>query len=404
MFVVATAAAVIASQAMILGVFSIVVQSMALGCFPRCKIVHTSPKYEGQIYIPEINWALMVMCIIVTAALQDTAKIGNAYGVTVVAVIFMTTFFVSFIMLMIWQKNLWLTLAFFDFFGAIELVYFSSVMYKIPQYGWIPIAFVTGLISIMYTWYYTRKEAFKYEVNNKLSMNWLLGLGSNLGIARVPGISLIYTELPQVPGIFGHLISNLPAMHSTLILVCIKNLPMPTVPAEERILLRRVGPPAYRMYRCAVRYGYKDDDGRGAELEDELMSSLEEFLRAEAAGALQLELASNPANEDCRALEDYQAGGSLVTGAHDKGRKTDHDIEIDSRAQRKIEGLQQARQNGVIYILGHTNLRCKSESNFLRKFIIDDYYGFLRRNCRSIIDTFDIPHTNLLQVGMVHYI
>lgn len=88
MFVVATAAAVIASQAMILGVFSIVVQSMALGCFPRCKIVHTSPKYEGQIYIPEINWALMVMCIIVTAALQDTAKIGNAYGVTVVAVIF----------------------------------------------------------------------------------------------------------------------------------------------------------------------------------------------------------------------------------------------------------------------------------------------------------------------------
>lgn len=126
MFVVATAAAVIASQAMILGVFSIVVQSMALGCFPRCKIVHTSPKYEGQIYIPEINWALMVMCIIVTAALQDTAKIGNAYGVTVVAVIFMTTFFVSFIMLMIWQKNLWLTLAFFDFFGAIELVYFSS--------------------------------------------------------------------------------------------------------------------------------------------------------------------------------------------------------------------------------------------------------------------------------------
>lgn len=80
MFAVATAAAVIASQAMISAVFSIVDQSMALGCFPRCKVVHTSNKYEGQIYIPEINYVLMVLCVVVTAALRDTVKIGNAYG------------------------------------------------------------------------------------------------------------------------------------------------------------------------------------------------------------------------------------------------------------------------------------------------------------------------------------
>ena len=80
MFVVATAAAVIASQAMISAVFSIVDQSMALGCFPRCKVIHTSSKYEGQIYIPEINWILMILCIIVTLALRTTTNIGNAYG------------------------------------------------------------------------------------------------------------------------------------------------------------------------------------------------------------------------------------------------------------------------------------------------------------------------------------
>lgn len=80
MFVVATAAAVIASQAMISAVFSIVDQSMALGCFPRCKVIHTSSKYEGQIYIPEVNWILMFLCVIITASLRDTVKIGNAYG------------------------------------------------------------------------------------------------------------------------------------------------------------------------------------------------------------------------------------------------------------------------------------------------------------------------------------
>lgn len=197
-------------------------------------------------------------------------------GVAVVAVMFITTLFVMLIMLMVWQKDLLLTLAFLVFFGSIEAVYFSSVLYKLPHYGWVPLALVAFFISIMYTWYYTRKEAYKFEVDNKLSVNWLLGLGSNLGIARVPGIGLIYTELSQgVPGIFAHLINNVPAMHSTLVFICIKHLPVPRVPQEERILLRRVGPPAYHMYRCAVPYGYKDGSGDGSEqLEQLLMGSL----------------------------------------------------------------------------------------------------------------------------------
>jgi KUP system potassium uptake protein len=401
MFVVATAAAVIASQAMISAVYSIIDQSMRLGCFPRCRVVHTSTKYEGQIYIPEINYILMVLCVVVTAGLRDTVKIGNAYGVTVVAVMVLTTLFVTLIMLMVWQKHLVIALAFLFVFGSVEAVYLSSALFKIPQYGWIPLAFVGVFTTIMYTWYYTRKEAFKFEVNNKLSMNWLLGLGSNLGIVRVPGIGLIYTELPQgVPGIFAHLITNLPAMHSTLVLVCIKQLPVPTVPTEERILLRRVGPPEYRMYRCAVRYGYKDKNKGDRDLEELLIGSLEEFIRAEAAGALHLELASNPANDTNRAVG--KEGGSLVTGHRRSGEIMDS--EVNARARSEIQHLHQAKQNGVVYILGETKLRCRRDSNFFRKFIIDDFYGVLRRNSRSSSDAFDIPHTSLLQVGVVHYI
>ena len=80
MFVVAVAAAIIASQAMISGAFSIVAQSLRLNCFPRVKIVHTSAKYEGQVYIPEINYMLMVACVIITLAFRTTEKIGHAYG------------------------------------------------------------------------------------------------------------------------------------------------------------------------------------------------------------------------------------------------------------------------------------------------------------------------------------
>lgn len=79
-FVSAVAATIVASQAMISGAFAIVSQSLTLGCFPRVKVVHTSSKYEGQVYIPEINYILMVACVIVTAIFKTTDKIGNAYG------------------------------------------------------------------------------------------------------------------------------------------------------------------------------------------------------------------------------------------------------------------------------------------------------------------------------------
>ena len=80
MFVVAVAASIIASQAMISGTFSIIQQSLSLGCFPRVKIVHTSTKYEGQVYIPEVNYLLMLACVGVTIGFKTTTKIGNAYG------------------------------------------------------------------------------------------------------------------------------------------------------------------------------------------------------------------------------------------------------------------------------------------------------------------------------------
>ncbi|OAY82843.1 Potassium transporter 5, partial [Ananas comosus] len=106
-YIVAVAAAIIASQAMISGAFAIIWQSQSLGCFPRVKIMHTSAKYEGQVYIPEINFVLAVACVIVTAIFKTTVKIGNAYGIAVVFVMTITTFMVTLIMLLIWQTSIW---------------------------------------------------------------------------------------------------------------------------------------------------------------------------------------------------------------------------------------------------------------------------------------------------------
>lgn len=143
-------AVVIASQATISATFSIIKQAIALGCFPRVKVLHTSKDFSGQIYIPEINWILMVLCIIVTVSFDTTPQIGNAYGTVVIGVMLVTTLLTTLIMLVSRRSNWLLVLLFTSLFLFIELVYFSSVLFKINQGGWVPLVIASVFIIIMY--------------------------------------------------------------------------------------------------------------------------------------------------------------------------------------------------------------------------------------------------------------
>lgn len=135
MFVVAIVAAIIASQAIISSTFSIIKRSISLGCFLRVAVVHTSSKYKGQLYIPEINYILMVVCVVVTACFKDKTKTGNAYGIAVVGVMIGTSGFLTLVMLMIWQTRLFLVVIFITLFGTMEFIYFSAMLYKFPHGG-----------------------------------------------------------------------------------------------------------------------------------------------------------------------------------------------------------------------------------------------------------------------------
>lgn len=284
MFVLATVAASIASQAIISATFSIVKQSAALGCFPRVKVVHTSHKLQGQVYIPEINWILMILCVIITASFKDTQQIGHAYGVAVVGVMLSTTLIMFLVIIVVWRKNLWLALAFLVVFGSVESVYYSAVLYKVRQGGWVPLAIAGTVLVIMYVWHYGTIKRYEFEIQNKVSIGWVLGLGQGLGLVRVPGVGLVYTDLAHgVPPILSHFITNLPAIHSVLIFVCIKYLPVNTVPQYERFHMKRIGPKSFSMFRCAARYGYMDLHKKDDDFEQELIAKLSQYMKYEAA-------------------------------------------------------------------------------------------------------------------------
>ncbi|XP_038713788.1 putative potassium transporter 12 isoform X2 [Tripterygium wilfordii] len=428
-FVVATIAAMIASQAMISATFSCVKQSMALGCFPRLKIVHTSKRRMGQIYIPVINWFLMIMCIIVVSIFQSTTDIANAYGIAEVGVMIVSTTLVTLVMLLIWQTNLFLALCFPFVFGSIELIYLSAVLSKLLEGGWLPLVFATFFLCVMYTWNYGSVLKYQSEVREKISMDYIHELGSTLGTVRVPGIGLLYNELVQgIPSIFGQFLLSLPAVHSVVVFVCIKYVPVPVVPQEERFLFRRVCPKDYHMFRCIARYGYKDvrkEDHRA--FEQLLIESLEKFLRREAQD-LALEIDASEVDFDSVSVRSRDSAARGRNGVEElrvplildqrlgeAGTSTSNEASLelpssvmssdeDPSLEYELSALREAMDSGFTYLLAHGDVRAKKNSFFLKKLVINYFYAFLRRNCRAGAANMSVPHMNILQVGMTYMV
>ncbi|URE30352.1 Potassium transporter [Musa troglodytarum] len=257
-----------------------------------------------------------------------------------------------------------------------------------------------------------------------VSIEWLLGLGPSLGIVRVRGIGLIHTELVSgIPSIFSHFITNLPAFHQVLIFLCIKSIPVPHVHPEERFLVGRIGPKEYRLYRCIVRYGYRDVHKDDLELERDIVCSIAEFIRSGTSGP---NGAAVESEKDDERMTVVGAGIRLCEVGDNPGEvagpSSSTEIQSPIRARKKVrfvlptsprmnastreelQELMEAREAGMAFILGHSYVRAKSGSGFVRRFAINYGYDFLRRNSRGPAYAVNIPYASTLEVGMIYYV
>ncbi|XP_071686268.1 potassium transporter 2-like [Rutidosis leptorrhynchoides] len=447
--VIAILASVVGSQAIISGTFSIINQSQSLGCFPRVKVVHTSDKKHGQIYIPEINWILMILCIAVTIGFRDTKHMGNASGLAVMAVMLVTTCLMSLVIILCWHKPPILALCFLLFFGSIELLYFSASLVKFREGAWLPLLLALFLVTVMFVWHYATTKKYEYDLQNKVSLEWLLALGPSLGMSRVPGIGLVFTDLTSgIPANFSRFVTNLPAFHCILVFVCVKSVPVPFVPRAERYLMGRVGPASLRSYRCIVRYGYRDVHQDVDSFESELANRIADFIRYDWSRP---ELTTDPGNEDnglpssrssgeyrlavignsdfstSRPFESEQSMQQVsvsvgfstiesVTGIIEndpqlKRRVTfaiddhnDSDDPKDVQMREELNDLFDAQQSGTAFILGHSHVKATQGSSVFKRLAINFAYNFLRRNCRGPDVVLKVPPASLLEVGMVYVV
>uniref|UniRef100_A0A9I9DPJ1 Potassium transporter n=1 Tax=Cucumis melo TaxID=3656 RepID=A0A9I9DPJ1_CUCME len=424
---IAILAAVVGSQAIITGTFSIIKQCSALGCFPRVKIIHTSSKIHGQIYIPLINWILMILCLAVTIGFRDTKRLGNAAGLAVITVMLVSTCLMSLVIVLCWRKSVLLAIAFILFFGSIEALYFSASLIKFFEGAWVPIALSMTFLVVMYVWHYGTVKKYEADVENKVPINWLLSIGPKIGIVRVRGIGLVHTELVTgIPAIFSHFVTNLPAFHQILVFLCIKSVTVPHVRPEERFLVGRVGPKEYRLYRCIARYGYRDMHKDDLEFERDLACSIAEFIRSERTESNNFRHENLDDNERMTVIgtsstqldgiqmceNETYASPIIRTSEIIKSEALRKRVrfvlpespKMDIGTRGELEELMEAREAGIAFIMGHSYVKAKKGSGWMKKLVINYGYDFLRKNSRGPSYALSIPYASTLEVGMVYYV
>ena len=268
MVALSTMASIIASQAMISGVFSLTQQAIQLGCCPRLRIVHTSAKTRGQIYVPEVNHALMVACIGLVLGFRGSSGLAGAYGIAVTADMTITSIVYFFVLWKIWHWSLWRAALLVSVFLTFDLTYFGANLLKVVDGGWITLAVAASLAIAMATWKDGRRMLQERILSARLPAEAFMEDIARTGPVRVPGTAVFMTISPVgIPPVLLHNYKHNRVFHEQVVLLSIVAVGVPTVPPEERLQLEPMG---HGFYRLIAHYGFMETPNvpnimRGAE-------------------------------------------------------------------------------------------------------------------------------------------
>jgi KUP system potassium uptake protein len=254
MVALATAATVIASQATISGAYSMTRQAIQLGYLPRMDIEHTSAKAFGQIYIPAVNWTLLVVVAAAVAGFGSSTGLASAYGVAVMGTMLTTTFLTFFVIRYGWGYPLWLCLAATGFFMLIDAALFGAALLKVHEGGWFPLALGSLIFVLMITWHRGRQVLAERLQGDALPLEAFLTSLLRDAPARVCGTAIYLTaEARATPQALLHTLKHFHTLHERVVLLTIEFRDVPWVTFDERVLCERLGG---NCWRVRVRYGF----------------------------------------------------------------------------------------------------------------------------------------------------
>jgi KUP system potassium uptake protein len=256
MVALATAATVIASQAVISGAYSITRQAVQLGFLPRIKVVHTSAREIGQIYIPAVNWLLCAVVVAAVVGFGSSSELAGAYGVAVTATMMVDTLLAFFVVYYRWRYPLWLAACATLFFLTIDLAFFSATLLKIADGGWFPLTIGAVVFAVMSTWRRGREHLFARLRASSVPLDDFLKSLFLDPPHRVPGTAVFMTATPEaVPHALLHNLNHNKVLHERVVFLTVEILDEPWVPQRERTVCQKLPD---GVWRVRIRYGFLD--------------------------------------------------------------------------------------------------------------------------------------------------
>jgi KUP system potassium uptake protein len=266
---------VIASQATISGTYSMTKQAIQLGFLPRMSVVQTSARERGQIYIPGINWLLLLAVMGAVVGFGSSSRLASAYGVAVTGTMLVTTIVTFFLIRYGWGYPLWACIAATGFFALVDLAFFSSCLLKVADGGWFPLVIGAGVFLVMTTWRQGRSILFRRLKTSSVPLKPFLDTLFRDPPHRVPGTAVFLTATPEAtPHALLHNLNHNKVLHERVVFLTVEVTDEPWVTFDKRVSLQKLGHGCWRMN---VRYGFMNEpditralevaDGLGLELD-----------------------------------------------------------------------------------------------------------------------------------------
>jgi KUP system potassium uptake protein len=255
--VLATAAAIIASQALISGAFSITRQAIQLGLVPRLDVEHTSAREMGQIYVPQVNWGLMFATLVIVVGFGSSSALAAAYGIAVTLTMVITVLLLYVVMTERWRWPVAAAAPLMVLFLVIDLAFFGANALKVLQGGWVTLAVALLLFILMTTWKTGRGLLAERLTARAMPLEAFVDMINTVRPSRVPGTAVFMTAQPLgTPPALAHNVRYNKVLHNHVVVLTVSTAQQPHVPPADRVSVENIG---HELFNVSVQYGFMED-------------------------------------------------------------------------------------------------------------------------------------------------
>jgi len=252
----ATLATVIASQAVISGAYSVTQQAVQLGFLPRLRITHTSASAAGQIYVPLVNWLLLIFVLLLVLTFRSSGNLASAYGIAVTGTMVITSLMVGILVFTIWKWNRWAAGLLVGAFLIVDGAYFASNITKIPDGGWFPLLVGACAFTVLTTWATGRRLLRERLFESAMPLDLFIKTAAK-SVRRVPGTAVFLSASPEgAPPALLHNLKHNKVLHERIVILTVKVMGRPHVDDADRVEFSELGPD---FYRIIARYGFMQE-------------------------------------------------------------------------------------------------------------------------------------------------